>query len=111
MLEDRRHWEKHYHGTAEEQAFARKFSYSDRIRYYWPTPSVSAALHRLLSNLKANPLPLNLLSQYLPNQHLAVRENRIANTPEDLIRHKIMEVVEVYASAVGALNLEDSLEI
>ena len=36
MLGQPEYWEKHYHGNANAQAFARKYSFSDRSRYYWP---------------------------------------------------------------------------
>src|SRR5690349_2049525 len=36
MLEKPGHWKAHYPGTLEEQRVQRHFSYSDRIRYYWP---------------------------------------------------------------------------
>lgn len=94
-----RHWQKHYHGHEDDLSFARRFSYSDRIRYYWNEPEVAAALNLLLANLAENPAPLTLLSQYLPRQFWAVREGRLANTPADLIHHKIGEVLEIYSAA------------
>jgi D-tagatose-1,6-bisphosphate aldolase subunit GatZ/KbaZ len=99
-----RHWQKHYHGDEDDLSFARWFSYSDRIRYYWNEPEVAAALHLLLANVAENPAPMTLLSQYLPRQYWAVREGRIANTPADLIHHKIREVLEVYVYATKSRN-------
>jgi D-tagatose-1,6-bisphosphate aldolase subunit GatZ/KbaZ len=93
------HWQKHYKGNEAELFFARQYSYSDRIRYYWPNREISRALDTLIHNLSENPLPLNLLSQYLPLQHQAVREGEIPNTPVALIHHKIMEVTAVYSEA------------
>lgn len=95
------HWMKHYHGEKEAQAFARRYSYSDRIRYYWPMHEVHQALHRLIQNLSSYTIPGTLLSQYLPAQYWAVREKIIQASPEDLIRHKIREVLQMYASATG----------
>ncbi len=99
MLAKPQYWQKHYHGDENEIAFARRFSYSDRIRYYWNEPEVDAALHVLLANLSEHPVPATLLSQYLPVQAQAVREGRLGNTPVDLIYHKIQEVLAVYAEA------------
>jgi len=45
------HWENYYSGDEEEQNFARKYSYSDRSRYYWPNPKVKPSLKTLLRNL------------------------------------------------------------
>jgi D-tagatose-1,6-bisphosphate aldolase subunit GatZ/KbaZ len=93
------HWQGYYKGGEREQRFARQFSYSDRIRYYWPQPEAEAALARLLANLGERPAPLSLISQYLPVQHRAVRRGLLAPLPRDLIRHKILEVLGPYARA------------
>ena len=102
MREHPRYWRQHYRGSASEIEFARKYSYSDRIRYYWPLPEVSRALDLLITNLAAYPAPLTLLSQYLPQQLAVLQEGRIANNPPELIRHKIREVLAVYAAATRA---------
>lgn len=36
MVADPQYWKKHYQGTKEEIAFKRKYSFSDRCRYYMP---------------------------------------------------------------------------
>jgi len=99
MLKNQKYWQKHYHGDDAALYFARKYSFSDRIRYYWPDPEIDGALKKLISNLKGNPVPLSLLSQYLPNQYWAVRDGEIRNDPEDLIHHKIGEILRDYAYA------------
>ena len=101
MLASPKYWEKYYKGTKEEIAFKRKYSYSDRCRYYWPDKKLDAALKLLISNLSQKEIPLTLLSQYMPNQYMAVSEGRIKNTPEALIHSKIMEVTSMYAEACG----------
>jgi D-tagatose-1,6-bisphosphate aldolase subunit GatZ/KbaZ len=102
MLENPSHWKNYYRGGEAELKFARKYSYSDRSRYYWPQPSVAAALQRLLNNLAAQPPPVSLVSQYLPNQCEAIREGRLKNHPRELIRAKILEVLNTYAHACAA---------
>jgi D-tagatose-1,6-bisphosphate aldolase subunit GatZ/KbaZ len=99
MMADPSHWRGHYPGTPEEQRLARAFSQSDRCRYYWPVPSVTAAVERLLDNLTRRPAPLPLLSQHLPRQHDAVRTGRLANEPRGLARAKVREVASAYARA------------
>ena len=93
------HWKAYYRGDEARLRFARQFSFSDRIRYYWPRPEVYAALERLLANLQAHPPPLPLLSQHLPGPYEAVREGRISAQPEELIRYRISEVLRLYARA------------
>ena len=102
MLADPRHWQGHYPGGPDEQRFARAFSLSDRCRYYWPVPRLAAAVERLLANLTERPMPLPLLSQYLPRQHEAIREGRLAAEPRALVRAKVDEVAGIYARACGA---------
>jgi D-tagatose-1,6-bisphosphate aldolase subunit GatZ/KbaZ len=99
MRADPRHWEGYYRGGEHERRFARRWSLSDRIRYYWPRPEVEAALARLLANLEERPVPLSLVSQYLPVQYNAVRGGSLSPAPRDLIRHKILEALVPYARA------------
>jgi D-tagatose-1,6-bisphosphate aldolase subunit GatZ/KbaZ len=101
MLENPAHWKGYYHGDEHALQLARKYSYSDRARYYWPQPSVSVALQRLIANLTSHPAPASLLSQFLPSECEAVRNDEIANHPMELIRHKIVEVLRQYAYACG----------
>lgn len=104
MLENPAYWQGYYHGDESEQRLARRYSYSDRSRYYWPQPVLVAALNRLLANLTAHPPPLSLLSQYLPKQADRVRSGVLSTRPVELIRNKIMEVLDVYAAACGSLD-------
>jgi D-tagatose-1,6-bisphosphate aldolase subunit GatZ/KbaZ len=101
MLENPRHWRKYYQGSEVDLRFARGFSFSDRCRYYWPQPGVQQALQRLLQNLSQYPIPLTLLSQFMPDQYEAVREARLAAQPLDLVRDKITRVLALYADACG----------
>ncbi len=101
MRENPVHWKSHYRGDERELRVARKFSYSDRMRYYWPHNSVTRAVETLIHNLKENPAPQSLLRQYVPREADAVRTGAIANDPVALIRHRILEVLEQYASACG----------
>ncbi len=101
MLLDPVHWKDYYHGEAAALNFARKYSYSDRSRYYWPNPKVQEALHRLVENLTAAPAPLSLLSQYMPEQSEEIRSGRLENDPVKLIQSKILRVIDNYAYACG----------
>ncbi len=101
MLKNPAHWEKYYRGGEAEKSYSRKYSYSDRSRYYWAQPEVQQAFQTLLRNLAAQPIPMTLLSQYMPDQYRRVRERRITNSPADLIHDKILGVLDVYAWACG----------
>lgn len=101
MVTDPVHWRSYYHGDEEALQFARKYSYSDRSRYYWPQPAVQQALQRLLRNLTDTPPPLSLLSQYLPKQWKAIRAEKLLNDPVKLIHSRILEVIDNYAYGCG----------
>ncbi len=101
MLDDPAHWQAYYAGDDDERRLALDFSYSDRSRYYWPRPAVARALSTLVANLAARPIPLTLLSQYLPHEYEAVRDGELANEPVALIRHRILRVLDLYAAACG----------
>ena len=101
MVADPSHWKSYYHGDGAALHFARKYSYSDRSRYYWPQPAVQQALQRLLGNLAEYPAPLSLLSQYLPKQWEEIRAEKLLNDPVKLIHSRILEVIDNYAYACG----------
>lgn len=101
MVGQPEHWQRYYPGTAEEQAFKRKYSLSDRARYYWGLPAVQEALGKLLNNLKKRPLPFSLLSQFAPVQGARIRAGEIKNAPETIILDRIGGVLEDYLAACG----------
>ncbi len=101
MLEEPKYWQKYYPGDDIEQAYKRKYSFSDRSRYYWPNPKISAAKDKLVAHLKANPISLALLSQYMPNQYNAVSEGSINNDVEEIIINRTQDVIGIYARACG----------
>lgn len=92
-------WAGYYEGDEHEQRLARRFSYSDRVRYYWPDPEIQSAENRLFENLERSKIPLPLLSQYLPNQYLRVRRGEIAAAPRDLVIDAVQDVLRIYSSA------------
>jgi len=103
MREHPEHWRDYYTGDDAALRLARDFSYSDRIRYYWPQPEVRSAVGRLVANLSALGVPPTLLSQYLPDQARAVRDGALPAQPApgELIGHKILAVIDDYADACG----------
>lgn len=103
MMENDGNWRKYYHGDAAKQAFKRKYSYSDRCRYYLPDERLKAAESTLLANLNAMQIPFSLLSQYMPIQYTKVREGKLTNTAEALLGDRIENCIDEYLFAVGAL--------
>jgi D-tagatose-1,6-bisphosphate aldolase subunit GatZ/KbaZ len=101
MLADPRHWRPYYQGNEGALRFARKYSLSDRSRYYWAVPQVQQALERLFKNLEENPVPLGLLSQFLPVQHAKVRQGRLGLHPLEWLDDAVQQVLREYHQACG----------
>jgi D-tagatose-1,6-bisphosphate aldolase subunit GatZ/KbaZ len=99
MLAQPGHWEGYYTGDDREQHLARLYSYSDRLRYYWPDPEVHKAQERLLNNLSTTGIPLPLLSQYLPDQYARVRDGEVSPQPRALVIDHVRDVLRSYARA------------
>ncbi len=102
MLRHPVHWERYYHSDEAERRRKRRFSLSDRVRYYWTEPQVQAALTRLLENLSARPLPLTLISQYLPEQYEKVRSGEVKNHPREFLLARVRKRLDDYAFACNA---------
>jgi D-tagatose-1,6-bisphosphate aldolase subunit GatZ/KbaZ len=99
MLANPSHWASYYSGDEDQKRLARRYSFSDRCRYYWSVPAVNAAVERLAGNLRQTGIPLTLLSQYLPLEYQAVRENGLALEPTALARESVAVVLRAYAAA------------
>ena len=105
MLKDDKYWRKHYQGTELELRIKRKYSFSDRCRYYMPTPAVEAAADRLISNLRTLGVPLNLMSQFMPIQYTKVREGQLENDPVALLEDRIVNTIDEYLYATHQKEL------
>jgi D-tagatose-1,6-bisphosphate aldolase subunit GatZ/KbaZ len=96
MLDRPEYWQSHYHGDSHTRRLARGYSYSDRVRYYWPDSQIDEAFERLVRNLADDPIPLPLISQYLPLQYIKVREGALNATPRELIVDHIQDILRQY---------------
>jgi D-tagatose-1,6-bisphosphate aldolase subunit GatZ/KbaZ len=100
MLENPKDWKKHYHGTENEIKIARKFSFSDRSRYYFSLPRVKQAYKHLFSNLRSVEIPLQLLHQFMPLQYVKVRDGKLSADPRELAKDAVVQLIEDYNYAV-----------
>ena len=110
MSADPRHWKAYYgEADAETLRLRRAFSFSDRVRYYWPAPEVRDAVRRLFANLDAERLPAGLLRQYLPivgdAEPMAPAEGNAAR----YARLQVRRVLARYARACGVVASLGSL--
>lgn len=101
MLKEPVYWNKYYHGDEKLQMFKRKYSFSDRSRYYWPNSELNTAQNILFKNLHDNKIPLSLLSQFMPVQFYKVCEGILEIDPEQLVHDHIRTVTGIYSRACG----------
>jgi D-tagatose-1,6-bisphosphate aldolase subunit GatZ/KbaZ len=101
MLDRPEHWKGHYHGAAADQRLQRHFSYSDRIRYYWPSPRASAAVTELFDRFDAD-IPETLISQYLGRIYPRVVSKDVVPRPRELCLAMIDAALAPYSEATAA---------
>lgn len=101
MLKEPVYWKKYYPGNEKQQAFKRKYSFSDRSRYYWPMAELELAREKLFANLRENQIPLSLLSQFMPVQFYEVCNGHIDPYPKQLLHSYIRIVSGIYSRACG----------
>ena len=101
MLEQPAHWAGHYSGGPDEERLQRHFSYSDRIRYYWPDPRAAAAVDALFARLPGE-IPETLISQHLGRIYPDVVEKRVAPEARALCLAAIDAALSPYSGATAA---------
>lgn len=104
MLENPDNWNKHYHGSDEEKRLARKYSYSDRCRYYFSLPEIKQTIEKLFANIDSVEVPAGMLSQYMPNQYKKVRDGILSMKARELAKDCVTVLADDYNFAVSAMN-------
>lgn len=99
MLAAPQNWAKYYEGDDAELALQRHFSYSDRMRYYWPQPEAAAAVDRLFEVLGGTELPETLIGQHLGARYEAVRAGRVPPTAKALALAAVEDLMQDYIVA------------
>lgn len=111
MLANPRYWQNYYEGSELEQRIARRYSFSDRLRYYWPDKSIHTAEQKLLDNLSHESIPLPLISQFLPAQYSRIRAGILQAEPRQLVIDKIRDALRPYSAACLPSELSTSESI
>ena len=102
MLKEPGNWRKYYQGDADELRLQRHFSFSDRIRYYWPHPEAqAAALRRFFAKLGDTVIPEPLISQYLGGLYPEVVDGSLLAQPRELVVGAVLQVLRRYDQACG----------
>ncbi len=96
MLKNPSNWQKHYHGAEDKLAIKRKYSFSDRCRYYFAQPEMKEAIEKLFDNLSRVEIPLSMLRQYMPVQYVKVRDGVLPLNAKALAEDCVVHLVEDY---------------
>lgn len=96
MRRDPIYWKNYY---KEGDFLDIKYSFLDRIRYYWNRQPVKIALKKLLANLENKKLTIPLVSQYFPDLFPNILQGKITLDPLTLIFEKIGKAFEKYSKA------------
>lgn len=96
LMSNDKYWKSYYHGSEQDIAYARKYSLSDRCRYYLEDEDIKASIERLRANINAASLPFGLISQYFPELKERVLTAEIKASAEELIKERIKDVLKAY---------------
>ncbi|MDQ1120026.1 MULTISPECIES: D-tagatose-bisphosphate aldolase, class II, non-catalytic subunit [Pseudoxanthomonas] len=93
------HWRRYYHGQGHALEIDLQYSLSDRIRYYWPDARIEQARLQLFDNLRRDPPPISLVSQFLPHALHALRTGTATLDPQSLAMAHVSAVLDEYHHA------------
>lgn len=103
MLENPANWQKHYHGSEHDKYLARKYSYSDRCRYYFSLPEIREAITKLFANIDSVEVPAGLFSQFMHRQYRKVMDGMLPMKAAALVKDCVAECAEGYNYAVKSI--------
>ena len=98
------YWRPYYEGTEEEIHYQMCYGMSDRCRYYLSEPQVQKALSNLLACFGGEEIPIQLISQYLPQQRPKVQSGALEPKAEALLLDRIAGCYEEYHAAAGSME-------
>lgn len=100
MVENPKNWKKYYFGTKTEMTLDRKYSFSDRCRYYMADEMIDKTISKLFDNMAQVEIPMGMLHQYMPLQYIKVRDGKLKMEPKELVKDSVVSLVEDYNYAV-----------
>ncbi|MEM7718500.1 MAG: class II D-tagatose-bisphosphate aldolase, non-catalytic subunit [Pseudomonadota bacterium] len=98
MSDEPTHWNRHYSGAPAALKLMRHYALSDRIRYYWDTPTATRAVNHLFETLGNATVPWPVLRQFLPERELPSGE---ALDPKKVVIRNILKVLQDYSAAAS----------
>lgn len=96
MVNNPKDWEKYYQGNELEKELQRKYSFSDRSRYYMSNTIINKCIEKLFKNIDSTEIPLGMIMQYLPKSYVNLRTKKNKNTAKNLVKTNIINVLNDY---------------
>ena len=100
MINNPKDWEKYYQGNELEKELQRKYSFSDRSRYYMTGKDIEISIEKLLNNINSYDLSLGIIKQYFPNAYVKIRKDNLPKTGQNLIKSNIKDKINNYDYAI-----------
>ena len=100
MLDNPKDWEKYYQGNELEKELQRKYSFSDRSRYYLSLNEINKNIDKLFKNIDSCNMSLGIIKQYCPNTYLKIRSYQIEKNAKNIVKSNIHEVINDYYYAI-----------
>ncbi len=104
MLANDSDWRRHYHGTPQELVLKRKYSLSDRCRYYLSAPEAKDAIEKLFDNIDGASIPLGLVRQYLPMEYEYICAAADRPKAKEIAKRFVFRTIRDYNYAVAENN-------
>lgn len=96
MVENPKDWQNYYIGNELEKELSRKYSFSDRSRYYMSREDIESSIDMLFKNIDSCDLPLGMIKQYFPNVFMKILEDDYPTDSKSLVKSNIIDVIEDY---------------
>lgn len=100
MIDNPKEWEKYYHGSKIEKELQRKYSFSDRSRYYLARPDINECINHLFENIDSYNPHLGIIKQFFPNAFYNIRTQQISKKAKTLVKSNITNVLDDYNYAI-----------
>ena len=101
MINNPKDWEKYYKVNKHGIKLQRKYSFSDRSRYYLARKDIEASMKKLFENIDSCEVSLGMINQYFPNAYVKIRKNNISKTSKTLIKSNIYDTINDYNYAIN----------
>ena len=96
MIENPKYWQNYYCGNKLEQKLSRKYSFSDRSRYYMSHEDIKLAISELFKNIDSCDFPLSMIKQYFPNAFDKILNENYPRDAKSLVKSNIIDEIDKY---------------